>query len=82
MADKYSAPLGDMRFVLNHLVDLKRLAEVEAFKMVTPDLMNQVLEEAARFAEDVVAPLNQVGDLQGVQLHNGVVSMPEGFAKC
>ncbi|SVE40563.1 uncharacterized protein METZ01_LOCUS493417, partial [marine metagenome] len=77
MADRYSAPLGDMRFVLNHLVDLKRLAEVEAFKMVTPELMDQVLEEAARFAEDVVSPLNQVGDRQGVSLENGVVRMPE-----
>mgnify|MGYP001203250890 CR=1 FL=1 len=82
MADRYSAPLGDMRFVLNHLVDLKRLAEVEAFKMVTPELMDQVLEEAAKFAEDVVAPLNQVGDRQGVSLENGVVRMPEGFAQC
>jgi len=79
MADVYRAPLDDMRFVLNELVDLDRLTEVEAFKTATPDLVDQVLQSAARFAEEVVGPLNQIGDQQGVRLENGVVRMPDGF---
>ena len=82
MADHYRAPLDDMRFVLNELVDLDRLAEVGAFETATPDLVDQVLEEAAKFAEKVVAPLNQAGDQQGVRLENGVVRMPDGFVDC
>ena len=57
MADHYRAPLDDMRFVLNELVDLDRLAEVGAFETATPDLVDQVLEEAAKFAEKVVLRL-------------------------
>ena len=82
MADHYLAPLDDMRFVLNELVDLDRLAEVEAFETATPDLVDQILKEAAKFAEEIVAPLNQVGDRQGVRLENGVVRMPDGFVDC
>ena len=82
MADHYLAPLDDMRFVLNELVDLDRLAEVEAFETATPDLVDQILKEAAKFAEEIVAPLNQVGDQQGVRLENGVVRMPDGFVDC
>ena len=82
MADVYRAPLDDMRFVLNELVDLDRLTEVEAFKTATPDLVDQVLQSAARFAEEVVGPLNQIGDQQGVRLENGVVRMPDGFIDC
>ena len=82
MADVYRAPLDDMRFVLNELVDLDRITEVEAFKIASPDLVDQVLQSAAKFAEEVVGPLNQIGDQQGVRLENGVVRMPDGFINC
>ncbi len=82
MVDTYKAPLEDMRFVLHELLDLDRLTEIEAFEGTTPDLIDQILEEAAKFAEEVVAPLNQVGDQQGVRLENGVVRMPDGFVEC
>ncbi len=55
MVDTYKAPLEDMRFVLHELLDLDRLTEIEAFEGTTPDLIDQILEEAAKFAEEVVA---------------------------
>ena len=58
------------------------LTEVEAFKIASPDLVDQVLQSAAKFAEEVVGPLNQIGDQQGVRLENGVVRMPDGFINC
>ena len=82
MADVYRAPLDDMRFVLNEMVDLDQLTEIEAFNTATPDLVDHVLQTAAKFAEEVVGPLNQIGDQQGVRFENGVVRMPDGFMDC
>ena len=82
MADRYRAPLDDIRFVLEKMIKFDQLTKIDAFQATTPDLVNQVLQTAAKFAEEVVAPLNQPGDRQGVRLENGVVLMPDGFADC
>ena len=71
-----------MTFVLNEMIDLDRLCAMETFREATPDLITQVLNGAAKFAEEAVAPLNPVGDRQGVQLENGIVRMPDGFVDC
>jgi alkylation response protein AidB-like acyl-CoA dehydrogenase len=75
----YTAPLRDMRFVLNNVVDLAALARLDGLEHAEPDLVDQVLEEAARFARDIVAPTNRVGDRTGSRLENGVVRTPAGF---
>jgi alkylation response protein AidB-like acyl-CoA dehydrogenase len=75
----YKAPLDDMRFVLHELYDSKTVAELPGYEEFTPELMDSVLEEAAKFAEGVLFPINQSGDLQGCTYENGVVRTPDGF---
>jgi acyl-CoA dehydrogenase len=76
----YDAPLRDMRFVLTELVGLERIAALPGCEHAGPELVDQVLEEAARFARDVLAPLNRIGDETGSVLADGVVTTPPGFA--
>ncbi len=75
----YKAPLADMRFVLHELYDSKTIAELPDTGDFTPELMDSVLEEAARLTEEVLFPLNQSGDLEGCTYENGVVRTPKGF---
>ncbi len=77
---EYTAPLRDIRFVLEHLVDLPSIAALPGFDHVDADAVYSVLEENARFMEDLVAPLNRVGDAQGsVRNDDGSVTTPDGF---
>ncbi|HYM32012.1 MAG TPA: acyl-CoA dehydrogenase [Candidatus Cybelea sp.] len=80
MAD-YAAPIDDMRFVLNQVVDLGALAKLEGFEHAEPDLVDAVLDEAAKFARDVIAPTNRSGDQKGATIDNGVVRTAPGFAE-
>lgn len=75
----YSAPVRDMRFVLNHVVDLSAIARLEGYDHADGELVDQVLEEAARLAGEVLSPINHSGDRQGSVLENGVVRTPDGF---
>ncbi len=77
----YTAPLDDMRFVLDELCDLPSLSHLPGYHEATPELTGQILTEAARLAGEVWAPINQRGDRDGCQLENGVVRTPEGFAE-
>ena len=61
----YAAPLDDMRFVLTHLADLSEIAMLAGFEEAEPELVEAILIEAARFATEVLAPLNASGDQQG-----------------
>jgi len=77
---EYTAPLRDMRFVLDHVVDLASVADLPHYADVDVDAVHSILEENARFMEDLVAPLNRVGDLQGsVRNEDGSVTTPDGF---
>jgi alkylation response protein AidB-like acyl-CoA dehydrogenase len=77
---EYTAPLRDMRFALEHLADLEGVAALPGFDHVDADGVYAVLEENARFMEDLVAPLNKVGDVQGsVRNDDGSVTTPDGF---
>src|SRR4029453_4621350 len=80
MAD-YQAPLAQMRFTLEHLADLREVTALPAFEAATPDLIDAVLEEAAKFASEVLAPINALGDREGVSVKNGAVVVPEAFAR-
>lgn len=76
----YHAPLAEIEFTLAHLVGADRLAETELFAEATAETRAAVLAEAAKMAEDALAPLNRAGDLDPARLENGVVRTPPGFA--
>ena len=75
----YRAPVDDMKFILNDLLELETLKDVPQFDELTPDLVDDVLNNAAKFAEEVLQPLNQSGDEEGCHYENGVVRTPKGF---
>ena len=77
----YSPPLRDMRFVLDNIVDIEALSRLEGFETLTPDVVGAILEEAAKLASEVMAPLNQVGDRQACRFDDGVVRTPDGFVE-
>ena len=75
----YAAPLADMRFVIHEVVGLEAVAAMPGCEDATPDLVDAVLDEAAKFGAEVLAPLNHPGDAQGCVFENGVVRTPDGF---
>ncbi len=75
----YRAPVADAAFFLEHCTSLKALSGKGALADVSPELVRQVLEEAGKFAGEVIAPLNRIGDQQGTPFQNGVVTMPKGW---
>ncbi|PCF94973.1 acyl-CoA dehydrogenase [Vreelandella nigrificans] len=76
----YAAPVRDLRFVLEEMLAHRSLA-LPGFEEASPDLVEAVLEEAAKLASDVWGPLNSVGDQLGAKRHtDGSVTTPEGFA--
>ncbi|HEX7390248.1 MAG TPA: acyl-CoA dehydrogenase C-terminal domain-containing protein [Acidiphilium sp.] len=75
----YKAPLDDMRFVLHELYGDADITALPGNAEFTPELIDNVLEEAAKLAEGVLFPLNQSGDLEGCTFENGVVRTPSGF---
>src|SRR5918997_829442 len=78
----YSAPLDDMRFVLENIVDLPALATLPGFEHAEPEMVYGVLEESGRFFSQEFAPLNQVGDTQHSRRNpDGSVSTPDGFPR-
>ena len=77
----FHAPLQDMAFVIEHLAGLPEITKLPGFEEATGDLVTAVLEEAGKFAGQVLAPLNPVGDREGVHLQDGKVSTPKGFAE-
>ena len=76
---EYVAPLRDIRFVLEEIVDLAAVSRLGAYRHADPETVLGVIEEAARFASSVIAPLNRVGDTTGLQLDDGQVITPPGF---
>ena len=79
MAD-YKAPVDDIAFTLNHLVNFAKLCEGDAFTDATPDLIDPILSEAAKLAEREIAPLNRSGDQTGSDIDaEGNVSASKGF---
>ncbi|WP_221794281.1 acyl-CoA dehydrogenase [Oceanobacter mangrovi] len=74
----YQAPLQDLRFLLNELVDFP--AAVSDPEMMTAELALTIWEEAGKFAAGVLEPLNATADRAGLQLQDGVVTTPAGFA--
>jgi len=75
----YKAPLRDMRFVLNEVLDLDGHYAKLGLEEVNSELLNAFLEEGAKFAENELSPLNRSGDEEGCGFENGVVTTPKGF---
>src|SRR6202521_3122879 len=75
----YRAPVADIAFTLKHAAGLGRALEEGLYGDLTEDVVDAVLEEAGKFATDVIAPLNRVGDRHGTPLREGVVTMPPGW---
>jgi len=76
----YRAPLQDMQFVLNELAGLEQVGKLPGFEEATPDTVAAVLEEASKFATEVLDPLNAVGDREGATWQpGGSVKTAPGF---
>jgi len=75
----FQAPVGDIAFTLKYTAGFKRALEEGLGGDLTEDLVDAVLEEAGRFASDVIAPLNREGDAHGAVLRDGIVTMPPGW---
>jgi alkylation response protein AidB-like acyl-CoA dehydrogenase len=75
----YTAPVKDIAFVLNKVVGLDEIAKLDGFEEATPDLVDAILEESARFTGEVLAPLNTIGDKQGSSWSEDGVTTPDGW---
>ena len=75
----YKAPVRDLTFILNEVLEIDRYANQPGFADVSSDLVGQILEEGAKFAEEVIAPINHSGDKEGCHWDNGVVTGPKGW---
>ncbi|MDO5528646.1 MAG: acyl-CoA dehydrogenase [Paracoccus sp. (in: a-proteobacteria)] len=77
----YRAPVEEIRFTLNHVVPMDRVAATERFAEAAPELVDAILTEAGRMTTEIIAPLNRVGDENPARLENGVVRASPGFDK-
>ncbi|WRH92033.1 acyl-CoA dehydrogenase C-terminal domain-containing protein [Pseudomonas fluorescens] len=76
---EYKAPLRDMRFLIDHVFDFHANYAALGAHDASPDMISAILEEGAKFCENVLAPLNRSGDEEGCHFDNGVVTTPTGF---
>ena len=77
----YRAPIRDFDFLLDHVVGFDRVTATDRFAEATPETVHALLTEAGRLCEEVLAPLNRVGDTHPARLENGVVRTSPGFAE-
>ena len=77
----YRAPVADFRFLLAHVTGFARVTETARFAEATDDMVEAILASAARLSEQVLAPLQRVGDTHPARLDNGIVRTPPGFAE-
>ena len=75
----YTAPLDDMMFLFEKLRDNKNYNELEKYKEVSPELVKDILEEAAKINQNLILPLAKAGDENPAILENGVVRTPPGY---
>lgn len=75
----YQAPLRDVQFLLDDMFNFGKHYQDLGYEDASPDVVKAILEEAAKFSAEVLAPLNQSGDAQGCRWDDGVVTTPDGF---
>jgi len=77
---EYQAPTREMNFIYNEIIDIQsHYAKLKGCEEVSPDLIQAILEEAGKFASQVLQPLNTPGDEEGCHWEDGVVTTPKGF---
>lgn len=77
--NSYKAPLNDLSFIFNHLLDQKQLAQLPGLEDLGVELYESILDEAGKFATNVLDPINASGDREGLKIRDGVVTTPKGF---
>ena len=75
----YKAPVRDLTFFLNEVLEIDRYSNQRGFAEVNGELASQILEEGAKFADEVIAPLNKIGDVEGCKWTDGHVTGPTGW---
>lgn len=75
----YTSPIQDIRFILDHVVDMAQVSGTDRFADATPDVVDAILAEAGKLCDQVIAPLRRSGDLHPARLENGVVRTSPGF---
>ena len=76
----YKAPLREIKFVMNELLDSEtHYAKLPGGEDASPDMVDAIIQEGAKFCEQVLSPLNQVGDQEGCTWSEDGVKTPTGF---
>ena len=75
----YRAPVSEFQFIFDHVVGFEQVAQTDRFAEATHETVDAVLTEAGKMCEEILAPLQRVGDLNPAYLENGVVRTPPGF---
>lgn len=75
----YKAPVRDLQFVLHEFINLQKYSNLAGFEDASPDVVDAILEEGAKLAENVLQPINLSGDKEGCHWKDGVVTTPKGF---
>ena len=76
----YKAPVRDLTFILYEVLEIDRYTNQPGFQDVSSELAQQILEEAGKFADEVIAPINNPGDKEGCHwAEGGVVTTPKGW---
>ena len=76
---EYIAPLKDIRFVMQELAGLEQVVALPGSEEASPDVIDAILDEAAKFASAVLSPLNRIGDRDGAKWKDTVVTTSPGF---
>ena len=76
---EYKAPIRDIKFVMQELLDCDQHYQALGYEDASLDMVDAIISEAAKFTEQVIAPINQSGDAQGCTWKNGEVITPDGF---
>ena len=75
----YRAPVQDFLFLMNELFEVEKQRDLPRFSELSPELLDDILTNAGKFAEEVLQPINQSGDEEGCHFENGVVRTSKGF---
>ena len=79
MAIKYKAPVKDILFAYDVIDSYSRLETIKKYSNFSKDIAIPAIEECAKFCEEVLAPINTIGDSEGATIKNNEVTMPQGF---